>query len=177
MIPLNKILAKEMPSEKRIEAIDRFVFRRFGRDYIAGILEYWANLPIPSCVSRLMCEAVRAYRRKEYGLLTHSLPVQWDGIVKQKASLPERVKSSVLKTAVENLNSENSHPKTLYTFYDEFVMYQCDTSADYIPDVPGRNAIAHGWFPEYTSKKAALNAILFTDFLLHLGKLEGLAAS
>ena len=56
-------------------------------------------------------------------------------------------------------------------------MYQCDTSADYIPDVPGRNAIAHGWFPEYTSKKAALNAILFTDFLLHLDKLEEATAS
>lgn len=177
MIPLNKILAKEMPPEKRIEAIDRFVFRRFGRDFIAGILEDWAKLPIPSCVSRLMCEAVRAYRRKEYGLVVHSLPVQWEGIVKQKASLPERVKSSVLKDAVEKLISENSHPKILYTFYDEFVMYQCNTSADYIPDVPGRNAIAHGWFPEYTSRKAALNAILFTDFLLHLDRLEETVAS
>lgn len=177
MIPLNKILAKEIPPEKRVEAIDRFVYRRFGRDYIAGILEDWAKLPIPSCVSRLMCEAVRAYRRKEYGLVVHSLPVQWEGIVKQKASLPERVRSSVLKAAVEKLISENSHPKILYTFYDEFVMYQCDSSADYIPDVPGRNAIAHGWFPEYTSRKAALNAILFTDFLLHLDKLEEAAAS
>ena len=177
MIPLNKILAKEMPPEKRVESIDRFVYRRFGRDYISGILEDWAKLPIPSCVSRLMCEAVRAYRRKEYGLVIHSLPVQWEGIVKEKASLPERVKSSVLKAAVEKLISENSHPKILYTFYDEFVMYQCDTSADYIPDVPGRNAIAHGWFPEYTSKKAALNAILFTDFLLHLDKLEEATAS
>ena len=82
MIPLNKILAKEMPPEKRVESIDRFVYRRFGRDYIAGILEDWAKLPIPSCVSRLMCEAVRAYRRKEYGLVIHSLPVQWEGIVK-----------------------------------------------------------------------------------------------
>ena len=87
------------------------------------------------------------------------------------------MRSSVLKAAVEKLISENSHPKILYTFYDEFVMYQCDTSADYIPDVPGRNAIAHGWFPEYTSKKAALNAILFTDFLLHLDKLEEATAS
>ena len=177
MILLNKILVKEMPPEKRVEAIDRFVFRRFGRDYIAEILKDWATLPIPSCVSRLMCEAVKAYRRKEYGLVVHSLPVQWEGIVKQKASLPERVRSSVLKAAVEKLISENSCPKILYTFYDEFVMYQCDTSADYIPDVPGRNAIAHGWFPEYTSRKAALNAILFTDFLLPLDRLEETTAS
>ena len=155
----------------------RSVFRRFGRDYIAEILKDWATLQIPSCVSRLMCEAVKAYRRKEYGLVVHSLPVQWEGIVKQKASLPERVRSSVLKAAVEKLISENSCPKILYTFYDEFVMYQCDTSADYIPDVPGRNAIAHGWFPEYTSRKAALNAILFTDFLLHLDRLEESTAS
>ena len=177
MIPLNKVLSKNMPYDKRVEAIDRFVFRRFGRDFIAGILEDWATISVPSYVRQLMCESVKAYRRKEYGLVVHSLPVQWEGIIKEKAFLPERVNGATLKKAVEKLVSENSRPKILSTFYEEFIMYQCSSLKDYIPDVPGRNAIAHGWFPEYPSRKAALNAIFFTDFLLHLDKLEESAAS
>ena len=35
-------------------------------------------------------------------------------------------------------------------------------------DVPGRHGIAHCWYNKYPTKKAALNAILFTDFLLNL---------
>lgn len=124
-----------------------------------------------------MCEAVKAYRRKEYGLVIHSLPMQWEGIIKQKTSLPERVKSDVLKDAAEELISANSYPKILSTFYREFIMYQCNSSEDYIPDIPGRNTVAHGWFPEYPSRKAALNAVLFTDFLLHLDRLEDCEAS
>ena len=177
MIPLNKILTKDTSHEERVEAIDRFVFRHFGRDYIAGILEDWASLPIPPHIQQLMCEAVKAYRRKEYGLVIHSLPMQWEGIIKQKTSLPERVKSDVLKDAAEELISANSYPKILSTFYREFIMYQCNSSEDYIPDIPGRNTVAHGWFPEYPSRKAALNAVLFTDFLLHLDRLEDCEAS
>lgn len=177
MIPLNKILIRATSPEERVEAIDKFVFRHFGRDYIAGILGNWAILSIPSHIQQLMREAVKAYRRKEYGLVIHSLPMQWEGIIKQKASLPERVRSDVLKDAAEKLISANSYPKILYTFYKEFIMYQCNGSEDYIPDVPGRNTIAHGWFPEYPSRKAALNAVLFTDFLLHLARLEDCEAS
>ena len=176
MIPLNRILTKKASPDERVEAIDKFVFRRFGRDYIAGILEDWASLPIPPHVQQLMSESVKAYRRKEYGLVVHSLPVQWEGIIKEKAHLPERVSGAILKDAVEKLVSENSRSKILSAFYEDFVMYQCYGMKDYIPDVPGRNAIAHGWFPEYPSRKAALNAILFTDFLLHLDKLEETAA-
>ncbi len=177
VIPLNEILAKELPQDKRVEAIDKFVFKRFGRDYITGILEEWTSLPIPPHVRQFMCEAVRAYRRKEYGLVIHSLPVQWEGIIKVKAHLPEKVSGAVLKGAVEKLVSENSYSKILSAFYENFVMYQCYGVKDYIPDVPGRNAIAHGWLPEYPSRKAALNAIFFTDFLLHLDRLSSSQAS
>ena len=47
-------------------------------------------------------------------------------------------------------------------------MYSCYSVEEVIDDVPGRNSSAHSWYSEYPSKKAALNAILFTDFLLRL---------
>ena len=125
----------------------------------------------------MIYEAVKSYRHKEYGLVTYSLPAQREGIIKEKAYLPERVTGAVLKDAVEKLVSENSRTMSISVFYEDFIMYQCNGVKDYIPDVPGRNAIAHGWFPEYSSRKAALNAILFTDFLLHLDKLEKTAVS
>ena len=39
---------------------------------------------------------------------------------------------------------------------------------DFIPNVPGRHITAHTLSFDYITKKAALNAILFTDFLLDL---------
>ena len=163
VIPLNDILAEEISHDERVDAIDKFVFKRFGRDYITGILEGWASLPIPPHVRQFMRETVKAYQRKEYGLVVHALPVQWEGIIKEKAYLAEKVSGAVLKEAVEKLVSANSCSKILSVFYEEFIMYRCYGVKDYIPDVPGRNAVAHGWLPEYPSRKAALNAILFTE--------------
>jgi hypothetical protein len=51
-------------------------------------------------------------------------------------------------------------------------MYNCNSSAETILDVPGRNSAAHSFYESYPTRKAALNAILFTDFLLNLEPLE-----
>ena len=51
---------------------------------------------------------------------------------------------------------------------NDLVFYKCYSMDEVIPDVPGRHSIAHGWFDKYPSRKAALNAILFTDFLIGL---------
>lgn len=39
-------------------------------------------------------------------------------------------------------------------------------------DVPGRHGIAHCWYDTYPNRKMALNAIIFTDFLLELKPIE-----
>ena len=58
------------------------------------------------------------------------------------------------------------------SFFDEYIMYNCESVEEVKEDVPGRNSSAHSWYNKYPSRKAALNAILFTDFLLDIEPLE-----
>ena len=66
------------------------------------------------------------------------------------------------------LIDENGYDEIFDSFCEEFIFYDCRKPGDVIADVPGRHGIAHSWYDKYPSKKMALNAILFTDFLLHL---------
>ena len=49
-----------------------------------------------------------------------------------------------------------------------YIFYDCNSSTDVIDDVPGRHGVAHSYYQKYPSKKAALNAILFADFLMKI---------
>ena len=51
---------------------------------------------------------------------------------------------------------------------ETFIYYNCSSPEEVKQDVPGRHAIAHGWYRTYPTRKTALNAILFTDFLIDL---------
>ncbi len=48
----------------------------------------------------------------------------------------------------------------------EIVMSPSDESGLLV--VKDRHGVAHGWYSHYPNKKAALNAILFTGFILNL---------
>ena len=63
---------------------------------------------------------------------------------------------------------KGEEPKPIVEFFEQFIAYHCDCQEQAKVDVPGRNAVAHGWFVGYPTRKAALNAILFTDFLLNI---------
>lgn len=66
------------------------------------------------------------------------------------------------------LIEKNNCKKVINSYCDEFIFYSCSNSSEVKKDVPGRHSIAHSWYEEYPSKKMALNAIFFTDFLLNL---------
>lgn len=69
---------------------------------------------------------------------------------------------------------ENEFDKIFASFCEEFIFYDCRKVEEVKPDVPGCHGIAHCWYNTYPNKKMALNAILFTDFLLRLKPLEKL---
>ena len=50
-------------------------------------------------------------------------------------------------------------------------MSQCDTPEDVIDGVPNRNGVSHSKYKRYPNKKASLNAILLTDFIIGLNPL------
>ena len=47
----------------------------------------------------------------------------------------------------------------------------CDTPEDVIDGVPNRNGVSHSKYKRYPNKKASLNAILLTDFIIGLSPL------
>lgn len=168
---LNDILTRDIPEKERTALTDQFIFENTGEKYIAHVSETWQSSDLPSHYRRLLKETLHAYLRDEYGLVIPALSPLWEGIIRKKASLPPKAKSPALKAAVEDLASKDKYLETISPFYNECIMYQCEGMDEVIPDVPGRHAMAHGWFPSYPSRKAALNAISFTDFLLCLENL------
>ena len=131
-----------------------------------SLLEKWKAAPIPNHIKRLLKETLYAYRRKENGLVVGVLPTLWEGFIREKAAIEKKPSSKELRDAVAKLVEENQSSSTISAFYDTCIMYHCGSPEEAKPDVPGRHAVAHGWFERYPTKKAALNAILSTDFLL-----------
>ena len=76
------------------------------------------------------------------------------------------------RSIFSKLLARNGYTMIFKSYYDDYIMYNCNSSKDTIVDVPGRHSAAHGFYASYPTRKAALNAILFTHFLLKLEPLE-----
>lgn len=170
--PLCSLVDANDPADKKNDALDQFIFRHLGMRYTDCLLEDWNELPLLAHIRRLLKETLYAYRRKEYGIVVSVLPTLWEGIIREKANITEQISSKELRKAFAKLVEPNERSAIISAFYDTCIMYHCSKQEDAIPDVPGRHAAAHGWFTRYPPKKAALNALLFTDFLVNLECLE-----
>ena len=168
LVPICELSERNEPFEKKETALNQFIFHSLGIHFTDSLLERWKVAPIPNHIKRLLKETLYAYRRKENGLVVGVLPTLWEGFIREKAAIEKKPSSKELRDAVAKLVEENQSSSTISAFYDTCVMYPCHSPEEAKPDVPGRHAVAHGWFERYPTKKAALNAILFTDFLLRL---------
>lgn len=53
------------------------------------------------------------------------------------------------------------------------MFYDCREKEAVKENVPGSHGVAHGWYSRYPTRKAALNAIAFTDYLIQLAPNDG----
>ena len=162
---INQILS-ESSQEELVTRIDNFVFSIYPDERIEKIKCDWSELGLPEHIYLIMKQAVDAYLREEYAVTTIVLSSLWEGIVARKATGKDTYRVS--KKTIENFNlliSKNDLPAVCVEFYEANIMYTCHSLEDAKEDVPGRHANAHGWFSAYPTRKAALNAIIFTDFL------------
>ena len=51
---------------------------------------------------------------------------------------------------------------------NNMIIGTCYSIDDIVEGVPNRHGVAHSWYNKYPNQKAALNAILLTDFLINL---------
>ena len=169
-----EILNSSRASKNRIKRIDRLIFSYYDKDEINNFKRSWRKMGLPSYMIRILVQAVQAYHRREYALTVSALSTLWEGIIQEKVNDNSYRVSRKTRENLTKLIEENEFDKIFASFCEEFIFYDCRKVEEVKPDVPGRHGIAHCWYNTYPNKKMALNAILFTDFLLRLKPLEKL---
>lgn len=155
--------------ETIIKKIDKLVLDYYDDNGIEVMKNSWKHVDITKTKLRILNEAINAYYRKEYALTVSTIVLLWEGIIARKVNeVDNKRTSSRTKKNLKKLIEKNDYEEIINSYCKEFIFYSCSNSNEVIKDVPGRHSIAHSWYEEYPSKKMALNAIFFTDFLLNL---------
>lgn len=167
-----EILDTSRASKNRVKRIDKLIFSYYDKEEINNIKRGWRQMSLPSYMTRILVQSVQAYHRREYALTVSALSTLWEGIIQEKMNDTSYRISRKTRENLSKLIEENEFDKVFSSFCEEFIFYNCTKPEDVKPDVPGRHGIAHCWYDTYPNRKMALNAILFTDFLLGLKPLE-----
>lgn len=156
-------------SDRAVSRIDKAVMNYYTDSEIRRIKKGWQNSEIENTEKRIMIQAINAYFRKEYAITSICLSTLWQNLIYKKiGDLASGRKDKQTKEYYAKLIDENGYDEAFKSFFDDFIMYDCRSKEQALPDVPGRNSNAHGWHLSYPKKKAALNAIFLTDFILDL---------
>lgn len=169
-----KILNTSRASKNRIKKVDKLIFSYYDKEKINNFKRRWRQMNLPSYMVRILVQTVQAYHRREYALTVSALSTLWEGIIQEKGNDNSYRISKKTRENLTKLIEENKFDKIFSSFCEECIFYDCRKVEEVKPDVPGRHGIAHCWYNTYPNKKMALNAILFTDFLLRLKPLEKL---
>lgn len=166
------ILETSRVSNNRIKRIDRLIFSYYNKEELSNIKRRWRQKELPSYMTRILIQSIQAYNRREYALTLSALTTLWDGIIHEKVNDKTYRISRKTRENLSKLIEKNEFDKIYSSFCNEFIFYDCNRPEDVKPDVPGRHGIVHSWYNAYPNRKMALNAILFTDFLIRLEPLE-----
>ena len=167
-----EIIVSTKRSKNRIKKIDKMILDYYSKPKIEVIKKSWRKDDISEYKYRVMHQAVQAYHRKEYAITVTVLSTMWEGLIYDKAKDTRGKKGKLTKENFSKLISNDDYNQIFADFFDEYIMYDCRSEAEVTADVPGRNSSAHSFYNKYPSRKAALNAILFTDFLVKLKSLN-----
>lgn len=167
-----EILETSRASKNRVKRIDKLIFTYYNKEEINSLKRGWRQMNLPSYMTRILVQSIQAYHRREYALTVSALSTLWEGIIQEKVNDDGYRISRKTRENLTKLIEKNEFDIIFSSFCEEFIFYNCKNPDEVKPDVPGRHGIAHCWYNTYPSRKMALNAILFTDFLLGLKPLE-----
>lgn len=166
-------------SKNREKRIDKAILSYYTKTEIRNLKRSWRKSNLDYTTQKIICQAIEAYLRGEYVLTISCLSTMWEGLISTKANnvAPvERKRQNMCKTKDE-LKSLIEHNDYDYgdvfnDYVNSFILSNCNSVADVIEGVPNRHGVAHSWYKKYPNKKAALNAILLTDFIITLEPIE-----
>lgn len=155
-------------NKSRERNIDKYVYSYFDEVRIKEIRAKCVELETNKSRLKILNQCLMAYKQRKYGLVVPALVVLWQGIIDEKTAKIDYKTNKKSRERFKELIVVNDLPQIISEFFDKYIMYDCHNSDQVITNVPGRNAIAHGWDSTYANRKTALNAVLFTYFLLNL---------
>lgn len=168
LMKLNKIIhTSRGASKNREKRIDKEMFAYYTKTVVREIKKNWWNSDLDFHVRKMLGQTIEAYLRGEYALTICCLATMWEGFLKGKMPQKKR-KTDELKKDIKELVVDNGYKEILGDFYNNYIIATCYGPEEVVPEIPNRHGIAHSWYLKYPSKKAALNAILLTDFIINL---------
>lgn len=160
-------------SKRREKRIDQAILSYYDKTEIKAIKRAWRQMDIDSHIKRILGQAIEAHLRGEYTLTISSLSTMWEGLIYIKANNAtmqdrHRQRMEITKKDLAALTESNDYNKIFSDYFDRFIVSQCNAVSDVVDGVPNRHGVSHSWYHKYPNKKASLNAILLTDFILSL---------
>lgn len=160
-------------SKRREKRIDQAILSYYDKTEIKAIKRAWRQMDIDSHIKRILGQAIEAHLRGEYALTISSLSTMWEGLIYIKANNAtmqdrHRQRMEITKKDLAALTESNDYNKIFSDYFDRFIVSQCNAVSDVVDGVPNRHGVSHSWYHKYPNKKASLNAILLTDFILSL---------
>ena len=164
-------------SRRREQRIDKAILAYYTPKEIKAIKRSWRNSDLDLHIKRILGQALEAHLRGEYALCISSLSTLWEGLIYIKANNASmkdrhRQRMEVTKKELAELTESNDYDKIFSDYFDQWIVSQCNEVNDVVDGVPNRHGVSHSWYRSYPNKEASLNAILLTDFIIHLEPLE-----
>ena len=134
---------------------------------IKNIKRSWNKSDLKPHIKKILGQAIEAHLRGEYVLTITCLATLWECIIREKLNVT-RINQTKASKELKELSVANNFEEIYSDFYANLILCDCSSPDDVIDGVPNRNAIGHSQYKKYPNKKSSLNAILITDFLIHL---------
>lgn len=164
-VEISDVLDSSRGMSKRCEKrIDKAILSYYTKSEIKEIKKRWNATELDTHIKKALGQTLEAYLRGEYALVIPFLATMWEGIIKSKTV--EDIKKP--KDNFKKLVDDNGFDEAFSDFYNNFIIGTCYSKDEVIDGVPNRHSVAHSWYIKYPTKKAALNSILLTDFMLNL---------
>lgn len=169
MKEVSDVLASSRGASKRREKrIDKIIFSYYTQSEIKKIKRNWKNSDLEPYIKKILGQAIEAHLRGEYVLTITCLSSMWETLIYYKAGITTPLQQKMIKENFKILVEENGFDDIFSDFYDNLILSPVNTPDEVIEGVPNRNGSSHGKYNKYPNKKASLNAILITDFIISL---------
>lgn len=166
---VNEILATSRgKSKRRTERIDKAILAYYTPIEIRKIKKNWRDSDLKPYIKKMLCQAIDAHLRAEYALTIACLATMWEGLIHYKTNVVERRQSKKTKENLKRLILENDYDPVFGEYYENLIVSQVNSDEEVKDGIPNRNGVAHSKYKKYPNKKASLNAILLTDFIISL---------